>query len=847
MRHNRSVLYIIFPMIFVGLSLFAGGITLWIWQDVKEDRFTDLANTASLLEKYYDLTFHQRELSMLSIGQRIHDIQGVEKETKRLAFANNALNLYDELLAFGYADTTGQILTLTGTSIGDNLPNLSQNPETKRSFEEAKKAKGIIIGEVYYFDAVKDWIIPIRVPLRNESGELLAVNTSAIAYGSMIGNLQSFNFNSAYRIQLVNDKYSTTQIYFPLELDKYDETLRSNADVLENFKVTFKEGGLTYFEALNPLENCQSIGVRTTSGSFNHSLTITVDKHILWSKFWVIFRVILAGYLLLTIVTVIAFQLALKKEKSHTADLQSERDYSKQVIEKAPVLILGSDEKGYCTFINPTASQISGYMKEEIIGTCFWNKIGVLNEQDRQLKLDDLQSGKTTSDEIMMITNHGEERVISWSTSELRHNEKSGKERIWFGTDITNRKIFEKELQAREANLKSLFESTNSIIGLFDTDKILIEYNQSFADYAKLTNDIELEKNMDILAKLSPPISEQFRVFHDRALKGEKFKETLEYPGPEGSLHFLFSYNPIYNNNEIVGISMFVEDISELKSSQNELEQYTKNLEGLVTERTKDLEKINSELKGSNTALEKSLKELQEAQDQLVHSEKMASLGVLSAGVGHEINNPLNYIKNGLAALTSELSNNKNEHKDKIDPFLKIINDGVKRASEIVKSLSHFSRKGVSMKENCDIGEIIDNCLVILHNKLKYDIEIIKDFSGDFFVTGSEGQLHQAILNILTNAEQAIDGSGQIKIETRVSENYGEISISDSGEGITKENLVKIGDPFFTTKPPGLGTGLGLSITYAIVKEHHGTVKVTSKPNKGTTFKVKLPLRKKYD
>ncbi|WP_425389643.1 tetratricopeptide repeat-containing sensor histidine kinase [Ekhidna sp.] len=241
-----------------------------------------------------------------------------------------------------------------------------------------------------------------------------------------------------------------------------------------------------------------------------------------------------------------------------------------------------------------------------------------------------------------------------------------------------------------------------------------------------------------------------------------------------------------------------------------------------------------------NKELQRNNEELKQTQKLLITSEKMASLGVLAAGVGHEINNPLNFIKNGIEALSSKIGDDKDEE---LKSYFRIVNEGVDRATNIVKSLSHFSRKGPSIDERCNIHEIIENCLLILHNKIRNRIRVATNFTDQGAeLKGNEGRLHQAMMNIISNAEQAIDEEGTIEISTRKKNGFMEIEIADDGEGIPEENLLKISDPFFTTKPPGEGTGLGLFITFSIVEEHGGSIDVQSTPNEGTKFIIKLPL-----
>jgi len=292
------------------------------------------------------------------------------------------------------------------------------------------------------------------------------------------------------------------------------------------------------------------------------------------------------------------------------------------------------------------------------------------------------------------------------------------------------------------------------------------------------------------------------------------------------------------------------ERTAELKQIKNKLEINNEQLEQRVGERTKELDRMNvaltisnQELLAQREVLKKALKNLQETQQKLVHSEKMASLGLLSAGVAHEINNPLNFIQGGIIGLDSYFKKNYQDPPTQVLRMIEIVKEGVSRASIIVKSLNHFSRQGGSENENCDIHGIIDNCFVMLYNKTKHKIEITREYEAKtFIIVGNEGKFHQVFLNILTNAVQAIPEKGCIYVGTNIVKDTIEILIKDSGTGIKKEDLPKIKDPFFTTKEPGKGTGLGLSITQNILEEYNGTIDFDSVIGKGTTVRISLPI-----
>ncbi|PJZ45605.1 ATP-binding protein [Leptospira brenneri] len=270
---------------------------------------------------------------------------------------------------------------------------------------------------------------------------------------------------------------------------------------------------------------------------------------------------------------------------------------------------------------------------------------------------------------------------------------------------------------------------------------------------------------------------------------------------------------------------------AELERSEYEsrLEKYNHELESIVDSRTRELKQT--------------LVELRERQNQLIESEKMASLGLLSAGIAHEINNPLNFILGGYFGVRDILEGS-NLASEKTQLYLEAIKEGVERTSKIVKGLNQFTRSGDSFEEKFDLHDIVENCLVVLGHSLRDRILVVKDyFSGSMMVKGNSGKIHQVFLNIMTNAIQAMEGdSGILGLKSFRDPEYALVEISDSGGGIPEELQNKIRNPFFTTKDPGKGVGLGLPIAYKIIEDHKGIIEMESVPGKGTIFRIKIPV-----
>lgn len=309
----------------------------------------------------------------------------------------------------------------------------------------------------------------------------------------------------------------------------------------------------------------------------------------------------------------------------------------------------------------------------------------------------------------------------------------------------------------------------------------------------------------------------------------------------------IFYASVVINKIELKGktrIQHVIRDISEIKQKDIELNMYKNHLEKLVHEKTRNIEITNQKLQNSNSELKATLQHLRETQAQLIQVEKMASLGTLTAGVAHEINNPLNYIKGAHQGLLDYFSEYNSNEKEVTEILLHSIETGVNKASEIVKGLNQFSRNNNLWNEECDIHSILDSCLIILHNQLKNRTKIVKNYTKNpIIITGNVGKLHQVFTNIIGNANHAIKEGGKIKITTAIDESVCTIKIEDNGHGIDKDTISKITDPFFTTKPPGEGTGIGLYITSSIIKKANGKLVFTSEINKGTIATITLPLK----
>ncbi|WP_322401705.1 ATP-binding protein [Massilia luteola] len=296
-----------------------------------------------------------------------------------------------------------------------------------------------------------------------------------------------------------------------------------------------------------------------------------------------------------------------------------------------------------------------------------------------------------------------------------------------------------------------------------------------------------------------------------------------------------------------------------------------KLMEERLRERTQALEVANARLEAEKQHQQILIRKLSDMQGQLLQSEKMASIGLLAAGVAHEINNPLAFISSNFGALERDARDilklisafegvegllpgearapvafmkqdiGLDDIRQDLDALFVESREGLQRVKHIVQNLKDFSRPGGTQKEMADLEQGLNSTLNVAWNEIKYKADVVKEYAGVPPLYCLPSQINQVFLNLLINAAHAIEDKGTIVVRTGYDDKVVWVEIEDNGCGIAPDHLDHIFEPFFTTKPVGKGTGLGLSIVYGIVQGHHGTIEVRSDVGSGTVFKVALP------
>jgi len=292
--------------------------------------------------------------------------------------------------------------------------------------------------------------------------------------------------------------------------------------------------------------------------------------------------------------------------------------------------------------------------------------------------------------------------------------------------------------------------------------------------------------------------------------------------------------------NAIVAVSR---DITERKRMEREIQDKNEQLDAQNEElrsANEELQASEEELRAANEELQAANEELREAQEQLIRSEKLAAIGQLAGGVGHELRNPLGAIKNAVYYIKRKVAKSELGQKEpRVTQFLDIMDEEINSSNKIINDLLGFSRVGKPSVSPTQIKRVIEDAFS--HAPIPENVELVKRLDANLpEVEIDTGQIQQVLANMITNAVQAMPEGGKLTVAARQRDKFLELEIADTGCGIPQEAIGKIFDPLFTTKAKGIG--LGLAVCRSIIERHEGSIKVNSEGGRGTTFTIKLPL-----
>ena len=551
-----------------------------------------------------------------------------------------------------------------------------------------------------------------------------------------------------------------------------------------------------------------------------------------------------------------------------------------------------ADATGKLIYLNDQFCTISGYKRDELIG----NSHRII-KSDRHPKgfythlWDTISSGSVWRGDICIRRKDASHHWLASTIVPIVGPDGKVNRYITIRTDITPLKILEETLRRSETKFRSLAETVSAAVVVHRGGKLL--YVNRYAELLTGYSNDEL-LDMKFYEFAHPDWHRKLLSLWEARQRGEPVPARYEFRGntKDGQERWVEVSGCLTEFDGKPAALITSIDITERKLAEDALRNAHDELEDLVERRTEQLaqakaaleedvvrrEKIAAELITRNAELTDLNRLLSEAQNQLLQSEKLASIGQLAAGVAHEINNPIGYVQSNLSSLENYLQDllamlsayesaeaeislaspaleaRLRQRKDTLDiDFIKsdlpnLMNEsreGIQRVKKIVQDLKDFSRVDSTMDwAPTDLHQCLESTLNIVFNEIKYKADVVKEYGALPEVECLPSQINQVFMNLLVNAAHAIDGPrGTITVRTGVEEEQAWIEIADTGKGITPENLKRIFEPFFTTKAVGKGTGLGLSLSYGIVQKHHGHIIVSSEVGRGTTFRVTLPIK----
>ena len=390
----------------------------------------------------------------------------------------------------------------------------------------------------------------------------------------------------------------------------------------------------------------------------------------------------------------------------------------------------------------------------------------------------------------------------------------------------------ERKLRQRTEEMETLVNAIQDFILVITPDMEIIDANESFLTKMRISRDDVIGKKCyQVYHKVNHPCNggEVDCPLKETVRNKRQIRKIQTRQMPNGEYRYYeVNIYPIWEKDG--KINKFIHISRDITEHRKEEEEITRRLEQMVEDRTR---------------------QVKETHEKLLHQDKMSSLGKLSASVVHEINNPVAGILN-LIMLMKRMMEEDELGPNEIDQFkqyLNLMETETRRTSRIVSNLLAFSRQSKMEPKRLNVNRLIEQTLFLNSNLLKINgVKTKSKMDTDLpDLLGSEDQLQQVFMNLVSNAAEAMEitGGGTLAIETRhlLREDKLLINFEDTGPGIPEENIPKLFEPFFTTKKKGKGVGLGLSVVYGIIQEHEGSIYVKSKVGQGTTFQVKLPLK----
>ena len=519
--------------------------------------------------------------------------------------------------------------------------------------------------------------------------------------------------------------------------------------------------------------------------------------------------------------------------------------------------------------VNRATVELLKFEKEELLK----NLLLIFREETYIVFLEELvalaEGRKLFESEAVNRKRDGEKLYVTLRLAVVPGHEDTWSRVLISFTDITERKRAEEEVREKSKQLEALYELGKKVTTIISMEELL----PWIAEEAKKLLDADLcsyrlkegdylvrgggtREGLELMSKEKIKIGEGVGGLAAELKKPIIISENLadepkylfEHEKKTGRSSFRsFLGVPMMINGDIKGVlNVYTKEPRRFTDSDVELLVSFAGMAAVALENArlfKDLEKTKKELEESGKVLEDKVeertRELKEIHNQLIHAERLAATGRLGASVAHEINNPLQAIENFISLV---MENIDNESQDK--RYLILAQEGIDRIAKIVRQLLTFHHPETARVDLIDINDTVEKVLGLTNNQLSINkIRVTKELSSSQpKIHGSSQQMHQVLLNLILNAQDAMLDGGELRIKTENSGETASIFIKDTGVGMSEDVLAHIFEPFFTTKKKKMGTGLGLSVSHGIIRAHGGDIHVESKEGEGTTFIIRLPV-----
>jgi len=527
-----------------------------------------------------------------------------------------------------------------------------------------------------------------------------------------------------------------------------------------------------------------------------------------------------------------------KQTEEQTAELE---ELHRNMVELAPDGIVTTNAKGVITSCNTAMTRMLGYSRDELVGKHF-ARLGVLRLEDvpKYLKLfKNILGGKAS--ESIEVTLHRKDRTLIYADVRVSLFKMGSKTVLQASMrDITDRKRMEEETRELYRNLIEL--SPDSILTV-DMKGMIILCNAAVTAMLGYSKDEIVGRHFSKLGAVRLRDVPKYMKLFSSVLAG-KVTEPLElaFQRRDRALRLADVRVSLLKMGSKTIIQATLRDVTERRQMESEIQEKNEQLDAQNEElrsANEELQATEEELRTTNEELQTANDELREAQEQLIRSEKLAAIGQLASGVGHELRNPLGAIKNAAFYVRRRIAKTELPTTEpRVLEFLNIIDEEVDAANKVITDLLGFSRVAKPTVSPVSIAGVIEDTLN--HTPPPENVAITKDIDDNLpMVMVDADQIRQVFVNIVLNAQQAMTEDGHLDIRARSRGEFVEVEFTDTGSGIPETDINKIFDPLFTTKAKGIG--LGLSVCKSILERHGGDIRVESVEGKGSTFTVSLP------